>query len=80
MGRLKPFIVATYTDYTIMLMATDVDDAIVRASEYYFSKYGEDRDDWTAYDLTGDYLEEDTIWDLTNADIDIFDFSSGELL
>jgi hypothetical protein len=74
MGKLKPFVVATNTEYTVIVMATDAEDAVWKASDYYFSKEGEERDDWVAYDLTGDYLEPYDIWDVSGSGIDVMDY------
>ena len=48
---MKPYIVATNSDYTIICLAKDKKSAMLKANRFYREQYGENRDDWTAYDL-----------------------------
>ena len=63
-NMLKPFLVATNADYTAITLAKSKKDAIQKVSAFYADEYGEDRDDWVAYDLATEYLDYDTILEI----------------
>lgn len=51
MKRTKVYLVATNADYTVYVNALDEEEAIRKANRYYRKKYGEERNDFEAYDL-----------------------------
>ncbi len=55
---MKSFIVTTNSDYTILCLADNQDEAVQKASSYYEEQYEEERDDWEAYELDS-YLEDE---------------------
>lgn len=62
---LKPYLIATNADYTLLTRAESSEDALRNAAEFYYTVYGEFRDDWVAYDLTTDeYLEPDDVYEI----------------
>lgn len=62
---LKPYLIATHADYTVLTRAKSKEDAIQKVADFYFDEYGVDRDDWVAYDLTTDeYLEPDEVYEI----------------
>lgn len=63
-SMLKPFLIATHADYTAITLAKNSEDAIRKVADFYFEEYGEDRDDWVAYDLTTEYLEPDEVFEI----------------
>lgn len=60
---VKPFVVATNAAPTFVVLATDEENAIEIAAQYYYETYGEVRDDYVAYDLV-DYIQPDNIWEV----------------
>ena len=62
---LKPYLIATDANYTVLTRAESKEDAIQKVSDFYFDEYGANRDDWVAYDLTTDeYLEPDDVFEI----------------
>ena len=56
----KIFVVATNADYTILCLAEDKEQAVKKSNLYYMQKYGEERDDWEAYEAVS-YVEDNEI-------------------
>lgn len=46
---MKVYVVATNTDYTILIKANTSQEAIEKAESFYARSYGESRYDWEAY-------------------------------
>ena len=62
---IVPYLIATNADYTVIIRAESPEDAIQQANDFYFTEYGETRDDWAAYDLTTDeYLAPDEVLEI----------------
>ena len=61
---LKPFLVATNSNYTVITLAVDKKDAIQKVAEFYEYEYGKPRDDWEAYDLNEEYLGLDEVLEI----------------
>jgi hypothetical protein len=60
---LKPYVIATNTDYTLITMAESEKEALSLAVQYTLDAYGEERDDWEVYNLL-DYLGTDDVLEL----------------
>ena len=54
------YIVATDTDYTVIIRAKNPEHAKKRADDHYFKKYNERRNDWESYTLK-EWLEDEPI-------------------
>lgn len=60
---LRPFIVATNADYTLLVVAENENEAIDIAVQYTLDAYDEERDDWEAYELL-DFMGTDEVIEL----------------
>lgn len=60
----KPYVVATNADYTLVVMAHDEEDAVDVAYEYTLETYGEERDDFVAYDMINFLNDYNGIWEI----------------
>lgn len=61
----KAFVLATNTEYTLLVLAIDKDDAIEKAVDYTLYQYGSrvigaEPSDWVAYDVV-DYIKPEDV-------------------
>lgn len=56
---MKTYLVATHSDYTVLIVAKSEAEAVKKADLFYFQEYGEGREDWTAYELE-QYLKDES--------------------
>lgn len=60
---LKPYVVVTNSDFTLLVIAEDAREALDIADQYYDYTYGDERDDWEVYDLL-DFMGTDEVIEL----------------
>ena len=60
---LKPYVVATNTDFTLLVVAQDAREALDIAIQYYADAYADKRDDWEVYELL-DFMGTDEVIEL----------------